>query len=276
MIRETLDAGSSHVSAFVTSGNGVAFQRRLVFGDLSDHTAGPNVTAPYWVRVTRFGDAFTAYASVDGSSWTFLGSVAVSLASKVLAGLALTSHNNAALNVSVLDNVNGSFGTNAPPLIALVEPTHNTTVIQPRSITLIATASDSDGTISQVDFFNGPGLLGSVGGGVNGQYSLTWSNVTPGTYSLQARAIDDWGGTNYSDQVSLVVLPLTLTVNSGALVSGQFSLVFPAQDNEHYVVETSTDLRQWVPVLTNAPDHGLFQFTAPVAANAQRFYRVRY
>src|SRR5262249_37219360 len=61
MIRESLDAGSTHAFVCVTPGNGVAFQRRTATSGASEHTAGPAVTAPYWVRLTRTNTTFTAW-----------------------------------------------------------------------------------------------------------------------------------------------------------------------------------------------------------------------
>ena len=46
MIRETLATNSKHASMFLTPGNGVGFQRRVVTGALQVHTAGAAVTAP--------------------------------------------------------------------------------------------------------------------------------------------------------------------------------------------------------------------------------------
>lgn len=105
MIRESLDADARHAMAVVTAGNGVAFQRRTTPGGTSYHTAGAAVGAPYWVKLTRSGSTFTAYQSADGNTWVPVSSATISMATSVYVGLALTSHNNSALNASVLDNV---------------------------------------------------------------------------------------------------------------------------------------------------------------------------
>jgi hypothetical protein len=88
--------------------------------------------------------------------------------------------------------------TNVPPVISWVVPTNNSTFIQPKTITLTASATDADGTVTNVAFFNGTTLLGNVTSGVGNQYSLTWSNAAVGSYTLSARATDNSGATNKS------------------------------------------------------------------------------
>ncbi len=106
MIRETLTPGSRHASMFLTPGNGLAFQRRTGTGGLSDHTTGGNGSAPYWVRLVRSGNLFTAYRSTDGTNWVQVGSsISISMSANVYIGLAVTSHNNSASCTSTFDNV---------------------------------------------------------------------------------------------------------------------------------------------------------------------------
>jgi regulation of enolase protein 1 (concanavalin A-like superfamily) len=105
MIRESLDANARHAMVVVTPANGVAFQRRLTTGGSSSHTAGASARAPYWVRLTRSGNTFTAYQSVNGTTWVQVGSANISMATSAYVGLALTSHNNSLLTTATLDGV---------------------------------------------------------------------------------------------------------------------------------------------------------------------------
>ena len=53
-------------------------------------------------------------------------------------------------------------GANASPTISITQPTDgNSSFTAPASITISATASDSDGTVSKVDFYQGATLLGT-------------------------------------------------------------------------------------------------------------------
>ena len=117
MIRETLSASSPQAMTVISSGAGAAFQRRASAGGITSHTAGPNVTAPYWVRMTRTNSTFSSYVSADGNSWTLVGTQTMSMGTNAFVGLCSTAHTTTnALNNALLDNitVNGSIvtGTN--------------------------------------------------------------------------------------------------------------------------------------------------------------------
>jgi hypothetical protein len=105
MIRETLAAGSTHASVFVSAARGVAFQRRTTTGGTSVSTAGSLSAAPRWVKLTRVGSTLTAYESGDGASWSLVGSETIAMAHDVFVGLAVTSHNTAALCTATFDGV---------------------------------------------------------------------------------------------------------------------------------------------------------------------------
>ena len=92
MMRETLDPGSRHAFMLVSPGKGLAFQRRIDTNGLSTNTSGGAGTAPYFVKMTRVGSTFTAFASLDGATWTTVGSDSITMASTIYVGLAVSSH----------------------------------------------------------------------------------------------------------------------------------------------------------------------------------------
>jgi Bacterial Ig domain len=69
-------------------------------------------------------------------------------------------------------------------------------------VNLAATASDTDGTVTKVEFFDGATKLGED---TTAPYGFTWSGVTAGTYTLTARATDDLGGTTTSAAARITV-----------------------------------------------------------------------
>jgi regulation of enolase protein 1 (concanavalin A-like superfamily) len=117
MIRETLDAGSKNALVAVTPGNGVSFQDRDMIDGASVYTGATGIVAPYWVRLTRTGNAFKAERSADGKTWTQVGTTdaAITMGASVYIGLALTSHDAALAttaefsNVATTGNVTGSW-----------------------------------------------------------------------------------------------------------------------------------------------------------------------
>src|SRR4029077_21138808 len=67
--------------------------------------AGASTTLPATLSITRTGDVFTGSLSSDGTNWTTVGSVTLSVASAASAGLAVTSHDPSVLNTAVFDDV---------------------------------------------------------------------------------------------------------------------------------------------------------------------------
>jgi len=77
--------------------------------------------------------------------------------------------------------------------------------LAPASITLSATAADSDGSIAKVEFYNGSTKLGED---VSAPYSYNWTNITAGSYSVTAIATDNSGNKTTSTAVTIKVNPV--------------------------------------------------------------------
>lgn len=107
MFRNTTTPDAPHVFLALTSANGVAFQHRDVTGGESFHT-GSAGGSPVWLRLKFAGSTITGYRSNDGVNWTQVGELNVSNYNYSLAGFAVTSHNNSALNTATFDNITWS------------------------------------------------------------------------------------------------------------------------------------------------------------------------
>lgn len=105
MLRESLAGNARHASIFVTPTEGVAFQRRSETGGLTSHSAGSGATTPRWLKLQRSGSTVTAFESVDGWSWTPVGSDTLSTGSALYVGIAVTSHNAGALTLATVTDV---------------------------------------------------------------------------------------------------------------------------------------------------------------------------
>ncbi|HHY86395.1 MAG TPA: cellulase family glycosylhydrolase [Verrucomicrobia bacterium] len=119
MIRGALSANSVNAYVAVTPGNGVTFQYRSATGGSSSFSNTTGLGAPYWVRLVRSGNTFTAYRSVNGLIWTQQGSaVTISMPSIVYVGLAVTAHNNGLVCTAAFDNVTvpGWLNWTVPPV----------------------------------------------------------------------------------------------------------------------------------------------------------------
>jgi len=104
-------------------------------------------------------------------------------------------------NLVVKTETNGS--PNVAPSVSITTPVTNTSYYTaPATINMVAAASDEDGTISKVEFYNGTQLLHTE---YNSTYSYSWRNVPAGTYSLTAKATDNKGKTTTSAVVKVIV-----------------------------------------------------------------------
>lgn len=111
MFRNDSTAGSINAAVVVTPGNGVSFQWRPTVNGASSYANTTGLKAPMWVKLTRSGSSFSAFYSANGVSWTQVGATqTLTMASAALAGIAVTAHNNSALNTSTLTNVSVSAG----------------------------------------------------------------------------------------------------------------------------------------------------------------------
>ena len=110
------------------------------------------------------------------------------------------------------------------PSVTLTSPTNNTFFLPPLNLTLRATASDNDGTVALVEFYEGATKLGE---GTNAPYSLALSNLGLGLYTFRAVATDNSGLSRASTPVVVNVvtsLPIALVrgpyLNSGSPTGG--------------------------------------------------------
>ncbi len=88
-----------------------------------------------------------------------------------------------------------SLKSSTNPSVNITSPTNNALFTTPATIAIAATATDPNGTISKVEFYNGTTKLGED---VSAPYTFTWSNVPKGNYSLTAKATDNEGNVTTS------------------------------------------------------------------------------
>lgn len=142
------------------------------------------------------------------------------------------------LTAKAYDTKNGT-ATSAPvtvivsnnqlPAVALTSPVQGAFYPAGVAIQLAATASDPDGSVTNVEFLDGTMAIGVAS---NGPFALSWTGASPGTHSLVARATDDKGGTRTSPAIDIVVgQPPLVVVKSPAAcssVDGPLDLVLVA------------------------------------------------
>jgi RHS repeat-associated protein len=117
MLRESLAADARTAALLLTPSNGVTFQRRGTAAGTTVNTTTA-ATGPVWLRLTRSGSTITAARSSDGLAWTTVGTDTIAFpATPIHVGLAVTSHNAAAVSTATITNVSttGDVRTTASP-----------------------------------------------------------------------------------------------------------------------------------------------------------------
>lgn len=104
-----------------------------------------------------------------------------------------------------LNHLNFSL-LNEAPIVSLTSPLEDTSFTAPATIDLLAEASDPDGSISKVEFYNKDIKLGES---LVSPFTFSWT-PTPGMYQIYAKATDNKGLTSESDRINVTVAPSTV------------------------------------------------------------------
>ncbi len=161
---------------------------------------------------------------------------------------------------------------NTPPSVSVTAPANGASAQVNTPVTVTADASDSDGTITVVEFFDG---TTSIGTDTSSAYSITWTPLTTGTRNLTARATDNLGGIDTSATVSFTVTPppgadtepptatLTAPADQATDLTGAITLTATATDNVGVVaVQFQVDGQSLGPEDTAPP----YQDTLPATS----------
>ncbi|MDQ2658664.1 MAG: PA14 domain-containing protein, partial [Bacteroidota bacterium] len=99
------------------------------------------------------------------------------------------------------------FGAGKLSTVAVIYPANGDTFDAPADITIQATASDEDGTITKVEFrvSKDGGQVTKIGEDATEPYSYLWENVGPGAYDVYAFSTDNDGNITGSEPVSITV-----------------------------------------------------------------------
>jgi len=89
-----------------------------------------------------------------------------------------------------------------PPTVSITTPVTGDVFLAPATVTIRASCSDPDGSVTRVEFLAGQTLLGVAAGP---PFEFHWNNVPAGSYLLTARATDNAGATSTSAPVSVTV-----------------------------------------------------------------------
>lgn len=90
---------------------------------------------------------------------------------------------------------------NLAPIVSITSPTNSQSFAPPANVSIVASASDPDGTVTNVSFFDGGTLLGGVG---NAPFTIN-APLALGSHGLRAVATDNLGLSTTSSVVNITV-----------------------------------------------------------------------
>lgn len=116
--------------------------------------------------------------------------------------------------------------SNAIPVVNITSPTNNSSFSQGTAINITASASDLDGSIAKVEFYDGETKIGED---TTSPFSFSWNGASVGNHSLKAIATDNEGATATSSIISISVQEVKKCVEtSNVAQQGSFSTGFKA------------------------------------------------
>jgi hypothetical protein len=162
---------------------------------------------------------------------------------------------------------------NPPPSITLAS--NGTSFTAPATITLTATASDSNGAVTKVDFFQNGVSMGTAD--TTSPYTFTKTGLAAGSYAFSARATDNGGAVGTSNTMNVTVTttsvapsittqPVSATVAAGqtatfsVAASGTAPLTYQWQKNSVNITN-AISASYTTPATTTADNGATFRVT---------------
>ena len=150
------------------------------------------------------------------ATWNYVAAGSYLLTAKATDNVGATQ-SSPAVAVTVVNNV--------PPTVALTTPVKGQTFFTGQPVPLAASASDSDGTVSKVEFLVDGLTVAAVG---SPPFTQAWTPLGTGAHTVQARATDNAGAATTStlvtinvNQNAVPITAITAPTSNQAFVSGQ-------------------------------------------------------
>ena len=163
---------------------------------------------------------------------------------------------------------------NVPPSVTITNPVSGTVFAAPANVTIQASASDPDGTVTNVQFLVGSTVLSNDDAN---PFSAVTNNLAAGSYTLFAIASDNGGATG-TNQINIsVVTPVSVLLSAPQkLAPANYKFSYTANVGLSYIVQRSTNLlsTNWTTLVTNTAGSGSINFTDLNATVNPGFYRV--
>jgi len=163
---------------------------------------------------------------------------------------------------------------NQAPSVAIATPEDGSVVIQSTAVSIEATASDADGTVTAVEFLVNSEVV-FVAGSAPYVFTLETEGMSPGPVEVLARALDEDGGSTDSEPLTIFILAEVQVQAVSVSAEGAFEMAWESPEGVVFTVEASDDLVTWTSVATITAASQGARFTASTAEHPQkRYFRV--
>lgn len=182
--------GEAPVAQLTSPVNGATFDENQVIAiDATASDADGSVTlVEFFVDGTKIGEDATSPYSIN---WTTVGGNHVI---EALATDDTSQTGSSSVNVTVTSS-------NVAPTVDLTNPTSSTDIFVDDLVSLTATAADSDGSVTKVEFYVDDALIGMA---TDSPYTVNW-NAIGGAHTFKAIATDDKGASTISAEITVTV-----------------------------------------------------------------------
>jgi plastocyanin len=270
---------TKHVTMGMTGAVIVAVANLPPTVSITNPVSGTIFTAP--ANITIQASASDSDGTVTNVQF-LIGSTV--LTNQAVAPFSAVTNNLAAGNYTlsaIASDNNGATATNsvnivvdAPPIVTITNPVSGTVFAAPANVTIRASASDSDGTVTNVQFLIGSTVLTNEAAA---PFSAVTNNLASGSYTLSAVASDNNGIKATNTATISVVTPVPVSISSPLRPSPtNFQFSYAANAGLRYVVQRSTNLlsTNWFTLATNTAAGNPVNFADTNATANPGFYRV--
>ena len=183
---------------------------------------------------------------------------------KAVATAAGVSATSSVVNITVNSPV-------SPPSVSITNPVSGAVFAASANVSLGADASVSGGTVTNVEFFANGSSQGVV---TVAPFTLISSPLAAGPYALTAVATASGISTTSAVVNVSVVNPMPVNLSGPMVNSGQFIFSYSADAGLTYIVQSSSNLVDWMPLMTNVASGSPMLFTNALNPPGPGFYRV--
>jgi uncharacterized repeat protein (TIGR03803 family) len=249
--------------------------------------AGQIGGSPYWytyvaptngaVLINTAGSSFNTLLGVfigSGNSFATITNIGSGFTTnRVLNGqpqISIPSIAKGQTNFIVVDGYNGASGTVQLNIylgnsIVIATPPQSQSAALGSNVTFTVGASGSTPS-TYLWQFNGTNIAGATND------SLTVTNVQTANFGVYTIVVSNQVSVSSASATLSLLNPLHL--GAAAFIGGEFEFQLTGAAGASYAIQTSTNLLNWTPLITNIASNGFFLLTDTNASNSnRRFYR---